>query len=66
MNKHIDKTGLKKEDATDRIKWRNGAYELSRDMRCIWPSLLTDKTGYKIVDISLYSVKTTLYSGYLN
>ena len=29
MEDSIDQIGLKKEDATDRTKWRNGAYELS-------------------------------------
>ena len=33
MEEHIDQIGLKKEDAIDRTKWRDGVYELSRNMR---------------------------------
>ena len=32
MEKHIDKIGLKMEDATDRTKWCNGVYELSANV----------------------------------
>ena len=32
VEEHIDQTGLKKEDAIDRAKWRDGVYELSRNM----------------------------------
>ena len=28
VEEHIDQTGLKKEDAIDRAKWRDGVYEL--------------------------------------
>ena len=42
MEKHNDKIGLKKEDATDRTKWRNGVNELSRNVRLIRPSLLPE------------------------
>ena len=31
--KHIEQDGPKKEDAADRLKWRNGVYELSRNIR---------------------------------
>ena len=30
---HTDQIGLKREDAVDRVKWRDGVYELSRNMR---------------------------------
>ena len=30
---HIDQIGMKKEDAIDRVKWRDGVYELSRGTR---------------------------------
>ena len=33
VEEHIDRIGLKKEDAIDRVKWRNVVYELSRNMR---------------------------------
>ena len=33
IKKPIDQIGLKKEDAIDRTKWRDGVYELSRNMR---------------------------------
>ena len=32
MEEHIDKIGLKKKAATDKTKWRNGVYELSRNL----------------------------------
>ena len=31
VKEHVDHTGLKKEDAFDRTKWRNGIYELSKN-----------------------------------
>ena len=33
VEEHFSQTGLKKEDAIDRVKWYNGVYELSRSMR---------------------------------
>ena len=30
VEEHINQIGLKRKDATDRVKWRNGANELSR------------------------------------
>ena len=33
VEKHINRIGLKREDAIDRVKWRNGVYELSRSTR---------------------------------
>ena len=30
---HINQIGLKREDAMDRVKWHNGDYKLSRNMR---------------------------------
>ena len=33
VEEHTNQIGLKKEDATDRLKWRNGVYELSRNTR---------------------------------
>ena len=33
MEEHNDKIRLKKEDVIDRTKWRNGVYELSRNVR---------------------------------
>ena len=33
VEKHIYHIGLKREDAIDKVKWRNGVYELSRSMR---------------------------------
>ena len=30
MEEHTNQIGLKREDAIDRVKWRNGVYELSR------------------------------------
>ena len=30
---HADQIGLKKEDAIDRTKWRDGVYKLSKDIR---------------------------------
>ena len=41
----IDNIGLKKQDTSDRTKWRDGAYELRSP-------LLTKKIGFKIVDLS--------------
>ena len=41
MKEHINEFGLKREDAINRVKWRNGIYELSRSTRCIRPSALT-------------------------
>ena len=31
--KHINQIGLKREDAIDRVKWRDGVYKLSRSTR---------------------------------
>ena len=33
VEEHINQTGLKREDAINRVKWRNGVYELSRSTR---------------------------------
>ena len=33
MGKHINYIGLKRKDAIDRVKWRNGVYKLSRSTR---------------------------------
>ena len=33
VEEHNDRIGLKKEDAIDRTKWRDGVYELSRNLR---------------------------------
>ena len=33
VKEHINQIGLKREDAIDRVKWRNGDYELSRSTR---------------------------------
>ena len=33
QEEHINQIGLKREDAIDRVKWRNGVYELSRSTR---------------------------------
>ena len=33
VEKHTDQIGLKKEDAIDRAKWRDGVYELTRNIR---------------------------------
>ena len=32
MEENTNQSGLKKEDAIDRAKWRDGVYELSRNM----------------------------------
>ena len=42
VEEHTDKIGLKKEDDTDRTKWRNGVYELSGNVRSIRPPELTE------------------------
>ena len=33
MEEHTNQTGLKKGDAIDRAKWRDGVYKLSRNMK---------------------------------
>ena len=33
VGEHTDQIGLKQKDAIDRTKWRNGVYELSRNVR---------------------------------
>ena len=33
VEKHTNEIGLKRENAIDRVKWRNGVYELSRSTR---------------------------------
>ena len=33
VEEHINQIGLKREDAIDTVKWRNGVYELSRSRR---------------------------------
>ena len=33
MEEHTNQVGLKREDAVDRVKWRNVVYELSRSTR---------------------------------
>ena len=33
VEEHINQTGLKREDANDRVKWRDGVYQLLRSMR---------------------------------
>ena len=56
MEEHVDKIGLKKEDATDRTKWRCGIYELSRSLNQeVNPttSVNGDKIRFKIVGLSL-------------
>ena len=30
VEEHINQIGLKRKDAIDRVKWRDGVYELSR------------------------------------
>ena len=39
--KHTNQIGLKRKNAIDRVKWRNGVYELSRSTRRIRPPALT-------------------------
>ena len=41
VEEHINQIGMKRKDAIDRVKWRNGVYKLSRSTRCIWPPALT-------------------------
>ena len=41
VEEHINQIGLKREDAIDRVKWRNGVYELSKSTRRIRPPALT-------------------------
>ena len=33
VEEHTNQIGQKKEDATDRAKWRNGVYDISRNIR---------------------------------
>ena len=33
VEEHINQIGLKSEDAIDRVKWRNGVYELLRSAK---------------------------------
>ena len=33
VKEHVNQIGLKREDAIDRVKWRNGVYELSRNTK---------------------------------
>ena len=33
VEEHIDHIGLTKEDVIDRVKWRDGVYKLSRNVR---------------------------------
>ena len=33
VEEHISQIGLKREDAIDKLKWRNGVYELSSSTR---------------------------------
>ena len=33
VEEHTNQIGLKREDAIDRVKWRNGIYELLRSTR---------------------------------
>ena len=42
MKEHIDQIGLKKEDAIDRVKWHDGVYKLSRNVRKIQLLALTE------------------------
>ena len=41
VEEHTNQIELKREDAIDRVKWRNGVYELSRSTRSIRPPALT-------------------------
>ena len=41
VEEHINQIGLEREDAIDRVKWRNGVYELPRTTRRIRSSALT-------------------------
>ena len=41
MEEHINQIGLKREDAINRVRWRNDVYGLSRSMRGIRPPALT-------------------------
>ena len=40
VEEHINQIGLKRKDATDRVKWHNGVNELSRITRSIQPPAL--------------------------
>ena len=53
VEKHIDKIGLKKEDATDRTKWGNSVYKLECGVHQA-TSVNRDKTRFKTVDVSLF------------
>ena len=51
VEEHIDKIGINKEDATDRPKWRNDVYKLSRKVN-LAISVDADKIAFKIVGLS--------------
>ena len=42
VEEQINEIELKKEDAIDRTRWRNGVHKLSRNMRGIKPPALTE------------------------
>ena len=54
--------GLKREDAIDRVKWRNGVYKLSRSTRGIQPPALTQtKPDFKnLISLSLSLLLETM------
>ena len=56
VEERVGKIGLKKEDAADTTKWRNGVYELYRHVTLIRLNLLTNK------DLSTIRSHTTFLS----
>ena len=58
LEEHIEQFGLKKEDAANRTKLGNAAYELSRNMKLIWPPPSTetkpDLINWISLSLSLY------------
>ena len=53
MKEHINRIGLKRKNAIDRVKWRSCGNELSKQEVNPATCVNVDKTGFKILDLSL-------------
>ena len=57
MEERIDQIGLKKEDTIERKKWRNGVYELTRNISVIWaPADLKKSRSLALSLLHIYRV----------
>ena len=53
VEEHTDQIGLKKDDAIDRVKWRNGVYKLSKHEVNPVTYVNADKTVFKKLNLNI-------------